>query len=90
MAPQAKSDRESDISPLQCRMARAALAWGIRDLAKAALISHDTVVRFERGEELRASTMDSMREAFARNGVVFLTDEGEGQGVRVKKRRGKR
>jgi hypothetical protein len=68
-------------------MARAALEWGIRDLAKAALVSHDTVVRFERGEELKDRTVDAIREAFERNGVEFIAENGGGPGVRMAKRK---
>ena len=41
------------ILPVQCRMARAALGMGVRELASAAKVSTDTVARFERGEELK-------------------------------------
>jgi hypothetical protein len=68
-------------------MARAALEWGIRDLAKAALVSHDTVVRFERGEELKDRTVDAIREAFERNGVEFIAENGGGPGVRMAKQK---
>jgi hypothetical protein len=68
-------------------MARAALEWGIRDLAKAALVSHDTVVRFERGEELKDRTVDAIREAFERNGVEFIAENGGGPGVRTAKQK---
>jgi hypothetical protein len=64
-------------------MARAALEWGIRDLAKAALVSHDTVIRFERGEELKPRTVEAIREAFARHGVEFIAENGGGAGVRL-------
>jgi transcriptional regulator with XRE-family HTH domain len=67
----------------QARMARAALEWGIRDLAKAALVSHDTVIRFERGENLKPRTVDAIREAFARHGVEFIAGNGGGPGVRL-------
>ena len=90
MAAQGKSDHKSEIRPSQSSMARAALEWGIRDLARAALVSHDTIVRFERGEELKDKTVDAIREAFERNGVVFIQENGGGPGVRLAKRKGKR
>ncbi len=55
--------------PLQCRMARAALGWGVRDLAAAAKVSVDTVARFERGAELKERTVDSLQRAFEAAGV---------------------
>jgi hypothetical protein len=90
MAKQERPDQQSEIIPSQSRMARAALEWGIRDLAKAALVSHDTVVRFERGEELKDRTVDAIREAFERHGVVFIAENGGGPGVRLAKRKGKK
>lgn len=71
--------------PIQCRMARTALAWGIRDLAEAADVSHDTVVRFERGEELKDRTVAAMQDALHRAGVDFIAGNGGGPGVRLAK-----
>ncbi|MGE5546489.1 MAG: helix-turn-helix domain-containing protein [Solirubrobacterales bacterium] len=71
---------------VQCKMARAALGWGVRDLAAAAKVSADTVARLERGEELRERTVEAIRSAFEGAGVLFLAD-GEtasgGPGVRL-------
>jgi transcriptional regulator with XRE-family HTH domain len=47
------------LQPIQCRMARAALGMGVRELAAAAKVSADTVARFERGEELKERTIDA-------------------------------
>ncbi len=47
--------------PVQCRMARAALGWGVRELAAAAKVSIDTVARFERGDELKERTIEALR-----------------------------
>jgi transcriptional regulator with XRE-family HTH domain len=58
--------------PVQSRMARAALGWGVRDLAKAAMTSPDTVARFERGEELKPRTVAALRAALESGGVVLL------------------
>jgi transcriptional regulator with XRE-family HTH domain len=74
---------------VQCRMARSALGWGVRDLAKAALVSTDTVARLERGEELKDKTLEAIREVFERNGVEFIAENGGGPGVRMAKRKGK-
>ena len=59
---------------VQCRMARAALGWGVRDLARQAQVSPDTVARFERGEELRDRTLADLQRAFEEAGVAFLED----------------
>ena len=67
-------------------MARGALEWGIRDLAKAADVSHDTVIRFERGDELKSRTVAAIQSAFEKAGVEFIPENGGGPGVRLKKR----
>ena len=71
--------------PVQCRMARTALSWGVVDLAKAAEVSPDTVARFERGEELRPSTLAKLRGAIEAAGVEFIPENGGGPGVRLAK-----
>lgn len=70
----------------QCKMARAATGLGVRELAKAAGVSPDTVARFERGDEVRQSTADAIRTALEAAGVVFLEPNGNGPGVALKKR----
>jgi transcriptional regulator with XRE-family HTH domain len=69
----------------QCKMARAALGLGGRDLAKLAKVSPDTIARLERGEELRERTIDTIRAALEAAGVIFVEENGEGPGVRLKK-----
>jgi len=61
--------------PVQSRMARVALGWGVRDLARAAMTSPDTVARFERGEELKLRTVAALRAALEADGVAFITKE---------------
>lgn len=72
----------------QCRMARAAVGWGVRDLAKSAMVSVDTVSRFERGEELQPRTALAIQSALEAAGVAFLhTGEvatGPGVALRAK------
>ena len=60
--------------PIQCRMARTALSWGIRELAAVAKVSPDTVARFERGEPLRERTVQDMQRALETAGVRFTAD----------------
>jgi hypothetical protein len=75
------------ITPIQCRMARIAVGFGIRDLAAAAKVSTDTVSRFERGEELMERTIGAIHAALEAAGVEFIAENGGGPGVRLKKRR---
>ena len=73
------------IFPVQCRMARAAVGWGVRELATAAKVSIDTVARFERGDELKDRTVEAMMRALEAAGIEFIDQNGGGPGVRLKK-----
>ena len=68
---------------MQCRMARAALGLGVRELAAAAKVSIDTVARFERGDELKERTIDALQRALEAAGVEFTN--GAQPGVRLTK-----
>ena len=74
------------ILPIQSRMARAALGWGVRELAASAKVSVDTVARFERGEELKERTIEAIHRALEAEGIDFINENGGGPGVRLKKR----
>ncbi|MDX3928705.1 MAG: transcriptional regulator [Shinella sp.] len=66
--------------PTQCRMARAALEIGVRELADLAKVSTNTITRFERGDELKERTVDDIRHALESAGVIFIDDD-RGEGV---------
>lgn len=70
---------------VQCKMARIALGLGVRDLAAAAGVSPDTVARFERGDELKERTVAALQAALEAAGVIFIEENGEGPGVRLRK-----
>ena len=69
--------------PVQCRMARAALGWGVRELAAAAKVSIDTVARFERGDELKERTIEALQRVLEAAGIEFIEPNGGGPGVRL-------
>ena len=71
----------------QCRMARAALQIGVRELADAAKVSPSTIARLEAGDELRERTIDAIRSALESAGVEFTN--GDAPGVRLRKGSGK-
>lgn len=73
--------------PVQCKMARVALNWGVRDLAKEANVSPDTIARLERGELLREKTLKNIRAAFEMAGLELIDENGSGAGVRFAKPR---
>jgi transcriptional regulator with XRE-family HTH domain len=68
----------------QCRMARAALQIGVRDVAVLAQVSPNTVARLERGETLNPRTLAAIRAALEAAGVEFIAENGGGPGVRLK------
>ena len=72
----------------QCRMARAALQLGVRELAAMARVAPATISRLERGEVLYPRTLEAIRAALEAAGVEFIPENGGGVGVRLKARRG--
>ena len=66
-------------------MARAALQMGVRELAKAAQVSPTTITRLERGEGIYGRTADAIRAALETAGVIFISENGGGAGVRLRK-----
>lgn len=82
---QDKSEPRYELSAIQSKMARVAVGYGVRELAKSAGVSPDTVARFERGEELKPSTVATIRAALESAGVEFIDENGGGAGVRLKK-----
>ncbi|WP_348273237.1 helix-turn-helix transcriptional regulator [Methylocapsa sp. D3K7] len=74
-----------DIKPVQIRMARAALSWGVRDLADKAGITANTVTRIENGSDAKQSTINAIRGALESAGVEFIAENGGGAGVRLRK-----
>jgi transcriptional regulator with XRE-family HTH domain len=65
----------------QLRMARAAVRWGVRELAAKAGVSANTVARIENGADAKQSTMDALQRALEAAGVEFTN--GDRPGVRL-------
>jgi transcriptional regulator with XRE-family HTH domain len=76
------------LMPVQCKMGRAALGWGVADLAKKAGVGINTVSRFENGSDAHVGTQRLLRSALEAGGVEFIAENGGGAGVRLKNRRG--
>jgi transcriptional regulator with XRE-family HTH domain len=75
------------ISAAQCRMARAALQLGVRELAERARVSTSTVTRLESGELLRERTVEAVQRTLEEAGVEFSGGAGiggVGLGVRLR------
>lgn len=69
-------------------MARAALGWGVRDLAEKAGTTANTVSRFENGADAMGGTLSKIEAALEAAGVEFIPAgdyQGRGgPGVRLK------
>lgn len=72
---------------VQCKMARVALGLGIRELAELAKVAPATISRLEAGEELKPRTVEAIQRALEEAGVIFVAENGEGPGVRLRKER---
>jgi DNA-binding XRE family transcriptional regulator len=77
----------SQILPIHVRMARAALEWTVRRLAKEARVSHDTIVRLEKGNQLKEGTVVAIRSALEAAGVEFMNGDAPGVRLRIPGRR---
>jgi len=67
-------------------MARAALGWGVRELAQRAGVSTNTVSRFENGLGVQVETLRRLESTLQQAGIIFVPeDENFGPGVRLKK-----
>jgi transcriptional regulator with XRE-family HTH domain len=79
------------VTSAQFRMARAALNWSVRDLAKAAQIHRNTVTNIETGRYAGdTATLAAIVGALKRAGVEFIDENGGGPGVRLRKRHQKK
>ncbi|GLK68111.1 helix-turn-helix domain-containing protein [Hansschlegelia plantiphila] len=74
------------ITPQQIRGARAMLGLTQAALAAAAGLSTTALNNIERGTaDPKASTLTAIRKALETAGVIFVAENGEGPGVRLKK-----
>src|SRR5262245_6202678 len=66
---------------IQLRMARAAIGWGVRELAEKAGVTANTVTRIENGADAKQSTIDALQRALEMAGIEFTN--GDQPGVRL-------
>ncbi len=72
------------ITRVQVKMARAALGWGVRDLASKAGVSANTVSRYENGADALGETLMKIQRSLEDAGVIFIDADEEGPGVRLR------
>jgi transcriptional regulator with XRE-family HTH domain len=68
----------------QIRAGRGLLGWSQADLADAARISRATVNRAETSSASEDALI-AMQQALEKAGVIFVDENGDGAGVRLKK-----
>ena len=75
------------VTSAQVRMARAALNWTVRDLAKATGLHRNTITNIEIGRYAGDKKSLQIIEVVLRKaGVEFIEENGGGPGVRLRKR----
>tara|TARA_R110002020_G_scaffold5179_4_gene21912 strand:+ start:701 stop:952 length:252 start_codon:yes stop_codon:yes gene_type:complete len=57
-------------------MARAGLALTVKQMALLTGVSHDTITRLEKGEQLKPSTVQAIKGKLENVGVQFIGDAG--------------
>jgi transcriptional regulator with XRE-family HTH domain len=72
------------INRVQVKMARAALGWGVRDLASKAGVSANTVSRYENGADALGETLTRIQRALEDAGIVVIDADEQGPGVRLR------
>ena len=76
------------VSVRQVKAARAMLAWSQQQLAEKAGVSYPTIARLEADDgELggRSDTAEKIKKTLESAGVIFVQENGEGPGVRLRK-----
>lgn len=73
--------------PNQCRGARGLLGMTQAQLARKSGVSLRTIISFELGErQPMPANLRAIRSALETAGVIFIDANGEGPGVRLRKR----
>ena len=70
------------MAPEQCEMARAGVGFGVRELASAAGVKPETLVRLKKGETLLPCTLEAIRAALESASVAFIPAD---PGVRLRR-----
>ena len=80
------TENVENLSPAQCRAARALLDMTQPSLAEHAGLGLSTIVDFERARRpIPSDTAQAIRRALEKLGVEFIDENGGGAGVRLRK-----
>lgn len=73
------------VTSAQIRAARGLLNWTVRDLAEKSGVHRNTVTRIENDATEGGYSINAIQQALEAGGVIFVAENGEGAGVRLKK-----
>lgn len=72
----------------QCRAARGLIGWSQAQLSEASKVSPASIANFESGKRTPiANNLGAIRTALESAGIIFIDENGEGPGVRLRKNR---
>ena len=74
------------INGIQIRMARSALGWSVHELAKKSQTNPNTISRIENGANALNVTLIAIEKTLTEAGVIFIPENGDGVGVRLRKK----
>jgi transcriptional regulator with XRE-family HTH domain len=75
------------INPAQCRAARGLIGWSQTELCEASNVGRATLANFEAGKSLPYErTLRDIQAALESAGVIFIDQNGNGPGVRLRDR----
>lgn len=77
----------NDMTSAQLRAARALLNWTVRDLSEKTGVHRNTITNLEADRPANTSTVMIVKRMLEEAGVIFVAENGEGPGVRLRKNR---
>lgn len=80
------------MTPIQCKMARAALGLSSDEFHKKSKVAFMTVSRFENGKNINIDNLKKMETALEEMGITFISQDevslNGGTGIRVDEKKG--
>jgi transcriptional regulator with XRE-family HTH domain len=74
------------MTPQQSRAARGLIDWSQTDLGSRSNLSESTIRDFEKGRRIPGpNNLAAIRACLEAAGVIFIEENGEGAGVRLRK-----
>lgn len=74
------------LTPDQVKMARAVLGWSTGELARQAGVAANTVIRFEREENVTLATLEKIKTALERADITLVPENGGPATIRPPRR----